>query len=255
MISFLLFGFYQLWNDPLKTVLGFALYNGALLSFAFFILYFLQQKKKELVGKKYLLLLEQENERLKLELNKRYLMPHTVLNSMMSIVSWVSQDTTAAISLINNLADEFREINILKDQSLIPFEKEIAICRKHLNIMACRKEICYTLMVEGEYFNLQTPPLIIYSLVENALKHAWGPHECGTFRLQINCNRNYINLRLTNNVGHSFDSASSEETGFSYKYVRSRLKHAFGDNWSLVHAFEDPLYIVAIQFPCNSELS
>ncbi len=73
--------------------------------------------------------------RLEVDLLKKNIQPHFILNTLQSITSWIKKKPDNAFQLIEALAEEFRMINRIADKKLIPLHQEIDLCNTHLKLM------------------------------------------------------------------------------------------------------------------------
>ncbi len=174
-----------------------------------------------------------QSTRLKLELLKKNIQPHFLLNTLTSLMDWVEESPKRGVLFIEALAKEFDLFNQMEDQTLVPIEQEIALCRSHLEIMKYRKEINYSWEEEGIDPGQTIPPAILHTLLENGITHglplkdnsvkfklifeADGQSKCYTF--------------LTMAAGDP--KAKSREEGTGLKYIKARLTESYDDQWDL----------------------
>jgi hypothetical protein len=166
--------------------------------------------------------------RLELELLKKHIHPHYLLNTLNSIVAWIEEDPRNAVQLISALADEFRMLLRFSKLPLITLSEEIALCKAHLRVMGLRYGKEFAFEAEGIEGSEMIPPLIIHTLVENGLTHGYKQKSCGRFVLtRISLPKGY-QLSLFND-GTAENCSSSEGSGL--RYVKVRLEEAFPGNW------------------------
>ena len=65
--------------------------------------------------------------RLQLDLIKRNINPHFMMNTLTSIMEVLEQDKDQGIAFIHSLANEFSLINRVSDKQLIPINEEIEL--------------------------------------------------------------------------------------------------------------------------------
>ncbi|MCB0294650.1 MAG: histidine kinase, partial [Calditrichaeota bacterium] len=117
--------------------------------------------------------------RLETELLKKHIQPHFLMNTLLSIISWIREDPPTAIKLIQSLAEEFRMINQISSQTEIPLSDEVALCRTHLTLMGYRQDVQYALEAQNLPGEEKIPPMIFHTLIENGLTHAYRSGENG----------------------------------------------------------------------------
>jgi len=192
------------------------------------------------------------SQRLENELLKKSIQPHFIMNTLHSIKSWSDRDPEKAERLIEALAEEFRIVNRVSGEREIPLEEEIRLCRHHLELMGLRRAARYNLLVEGETEGLDIPPLVLHTLIENGLTHAYEPGEDGTFRLEVRADGSRREFRLTNDgsrlarLGEGDAPADSAEDGMGLKYVKARLEESRPGGWSLASGLREGKWEVRI---------
>ena len=169
---------------------------------------------------------------LELELLKKNINPHFVLNTLTSIIVWLRRDSGAAIKLIEALAEEFRIINQVSALKQIPVNQEIDLCKAHLKIMGFRRGAEYkfeTINIDGTE---TVPPMIFHTLVENGLTHGFEKKINGTFILQKTKLADSTEFILSND-GEFNTEDTKGSTGFGMRYVKSRLEESYPGKWSI----------------------
>ncbi|MBU8870594.1 MAG: histidine kinase [Gemmatimonadales bacterium] len=188
--------------------------------------------------------------RLEVDLLKKNIQPHFILNTLQSIMNWIKKEPDNALQLIEALAEEFRMINRIADKKLIPLHQEIDLCNTHLKLMGFRMGSTYELITDGLCEDGQVPPMIFHTLIENALTHSFETQEGGTIRLACERNDQQIVYHLSNNGSRlrevSRKSEDEIQEGMGLKYIRARLNESFFDKWSVDHTLDDDQWKVTI---------
>ncbi len=188
--------------------------------------------------------------RLEVDLLKKNIQPHFILNTLQSIMSWIKKKPDNAFQLIEALAEEFRMINRIADKKLIPLHQEIALCNTHLKLMGLRMGSTYELITDGLCENGQVPPMIFHTLIENALTHSFKSLENGTIRLTCERDGQKTIYHLSNNGSRLREiSQKAEEEiqeGMGLQYIKARLNESYLDKWELDYTLDDELWKVTI---------
>jgi sensor histidine kinase YesM len=191
------------------------------------------------------------SERLEAELLKKSIQPHFIMNTLLSIKSYLGIDSARAERLIEALAEEFRLINRISKQGEIPLAEELNLCRLHLELMGYRRDARYELVTAGDCQGFSIPPMVLHTLVENGLTHAFKPKESGTFR--FSCARQgrtsvYLMENDGANLGERLADAGSQqaEEGLGLRYVRARLEEAYPGKWRLDYGLRQGAWTVRI---------
>lgn len=190
---------------------------------------------------------ELRNVRLEMELLKKHIQPHFLLNSLNSIIAWLEEDPPIASKLINSLADEFRMLLAFSGKKLILLSDEIKLCKAHLNVMSLRQDKKFTMAVEGVNGGEMLPPLVIHTLVENGLTHGYAERDNGIFKLSCTRLKKGLKLVLFNDSATEQKQIPSAE-GTGMKYVKTRLEEAFPSSWKITHGQVDGGWEVVIEY-------
>lgn len=204
-------------------------------------------------------------QRLELELVKKQLQPHFILNTLTAIEEWIDTSPRDAVSFIQALALEFRQMAQLSSQSLVTFAQEIALCESHLKIMGYRFDAQFNLVNEGVNECALIPPGILLTLIENAFSHNNYGASTYDFFIQVHedtPNSNKVMTRVTfksqrcgtskndNGVNLRVTGASEDiGTGVGTKYIKARLTEAYGEHWYFDENQEFDYWTVTLTFP------
>ncbi|HVS29823.1 MAG TPA: histidine kinase [Thermoanaerobaculia bacterium] len=167
--------------------------------------------------------------RLELEMLRRHLQPHFLMNTLTALSEWIESDPKAAVRMIESLADELRILATMANHSLVPAEDELRLCRTHLANMSMRKDVAYELEVDGVDGRQLVPPAVFHTLVENAITHGTPSPRSVTFRLSARA--------AGHRIRYTFEAPAPDEDppvtrGGGTRYIEARLREAWGEAWS-----------------------
>ncbi|MBN2415771.1 histidine kinase [bacterium] len=187
---------------------------------------------------------------LEIELLKRHIKPHFLMNTLFTVISLIRKDANKAITMIELLADEFQIINNISQRTLIPLSEELDLCRKHLDIMQLRKHGAYTFITDHIDPVRQIPPMIFHTLIENAITHAYTAGEPGRIELNFQETERRVIYTMKND-GSRLAASDSPESGVfregtGFKYIRSRLEESYPGRWTLDYGVADEKWVVTI---------
>ena len=173
-----------------------------------------------------------QSTRLRLELLKKNIQPHFLMNTLTSLIDWVEETPKKGVLFIEALAKEFDLFNQIENETLIPITQEIELCRTHLEIMEYRKEVTYRWEEEGIDPEEKIPPGILHTLLENGITHSL-PLEDNSVRFKLiyafnDKYKSYTFLTYAKNVRES-NTLKKEGTGI--KYVKARLTESYTTKW------------------------
>ncbi len=167
---------------------------------------------------------------LEIELLKKNINPHFVLNTLTSIIVWLRKDSDSAIKLIEALAEEFRIINQVSALKQIPVQKEIELCKAHLKIMSFRKGADYKLETIDIEEQENIPPMIFHTLIENGLTHGYETKISGTFTL-TRTRQTGLTQYILRNDGEFSSANGNKSSGFGNRYITTRLEEVYPGRW------------------------
>ncbi|MCX2454293.1 histidine kinase [Pedobacter sp. PLR] len=173
--------------------------------------------------------------RLKTELLKKNIQPHFIKNTLTSLIDWIEESPKQGVIFIQALSTEFDLMNEIADETLIPVEKEIELCKVHLKVMQFRKEINYQWSDSGIDPKETIPPAIFHTILENGITHS-KPLPDGTVSFQLNFIKapefkQYTLLTIAENREKNRAGKPRKESGTGFRYVKARLRESYGDQW------------------------
>lgn len=175
-----------------------------------------------------------QSTRLQLELLKKNIQPHFLMNTLTSLMDWVEEAPKKGVLFIEALAKEFDLFNQIEDQTLIPITQEIELCRSHLEIMEYRKELTYVWEQEGIDPERKIPPAVIHTLLENGITHSLPMDDNSIrFKLVFESTSDYACYTFLT-FASGVREGSSREEGTGIKYIKARLTESYLSKWDLV---------------------
>jgi hypothetical protein len=174
------------------------------------------------------------SQRLEIELLKKNIQPHFLLNTLTVLIEVIEQAPATAVTLIEALSEEFQILTQVASEKLIPLRQELDLCRSHLRIMSVRRDAPCELSVTGADDRALVPPALFHTLVENGLTHQAGVGDM-KFVLHAEYRPNWARYTFTApRAGWRMES-STEATGAGtgLRYVKARLDESFPGRWAL----------------------
>jgi len=167
--------------------------------------------------------------------------PHFLFNTLASIDHLIETDPPRASTMQKNLIallrasmPSMRESNPAQHN----LGREMAVIRPYLEILKVRMEdrLQATIHVPEGLLSAEFPPMMIQSLVENAIKHGLEPKaEGGTLTVSAEIVHGRLAVTVAD-TGLGFGRADTAGTGIGLANIRERLKLLYGDKASMVVA-------------------
>ncbi|WP_298421141.1 sensor histidine kinase [uncultured Kordia sp.] len=174
-----------------------------------------------------------QSTRLRLELLKKNIQPHFLMNTLTSLIDWIEESPKKGVLFIEALAKEFDLLNQIENKTLIPINQEIELCRTHLEIMEYRKEINYSWQEEGIDTEQKIPPGIFHTLLENGITHSLPLQDNSIqFKLIFELNTDYKCYTFLTFANRANQAILNKEDGTGIKYIKARLTESYQEQWN-----------------------
>lgn len=173
--------------------------------------------------------------------------PHFLFNTLAGVRSAILSDPARGVAIIDHLVDYLRSTipRMRTDitQMHVPLEAELTTIRAYLGVIHFRiPRLSYSIESDPAWSALRVPPLMLISLVENAVKHGIEPKQ-GAAHIAVVVSKitdhdnQALILRVTDN-GVGFGAANSG-CGIGLANLRERLKQCYADRGRLELAGND----------------
>ena len=167
--------------------------------------------------------------------------PHFLFNTLASIDHLIETDPPRASTMQKNLIALLRaSMPSMRDSNPAQHNlgREMAVIRPYLEILKVRMEdrLQASVNVPEGLLSAEFPPMMIQSLVENAIKHGLEPKaEGGTLTVSAEIVHGRLAVTVAD-TGLGFGRADTAGTGIGLANIRERLKLLYGDKASMVVA-------------------
>ena len=180
--------------------------------------------------------------------------PHFLFNTLASIDHLIETDPARASTMQKNLIALLRaSMPTMREASgkggnggVRDLGREIAVIRPYLEILKVRMEerLITEIAVPDGLLSAEFPPMMIQTLVENAIKHGLEPKpEGGTLRVAAEIVHGKLQMTVAD-TGLGFGKAASSGitagTGVGLANVRERLQMLYGPKASLTVTENQP---------------
>jgi LytS/YehU family sensor histidine kinase len=170
--------------------------------------------------------------RMEIELLKKNLQPHFLLNTLTALTEVVEQSPREAVRLIDDLAEEFRSLSRMSAEKLIPLSQELDLCRAHLRVMSLRTGKAWRLEAESLDLAATVPPALFLTLIENGFAHQRVATSGAAFVLRQQKSPGGATLYVFESPGRAHDEPGRAAGGTGLRYVKARLEESFPSRWS-----------------------
>ena len=198
-------------------------------------------------------------ERLKLESSvketeakvlRAHMNPHFMFNALNSIRALIIEDPTRAQQGITQLSNILRSSLIADRRTTVTLKEELKTIADYLALEKVRYEERLQIKwdIDENTLGVQLPPMMLQTLVENAIKHGvqkairWGFVEINT---TLQGNKLHIKIRNTGQLSNEKGHSQSEASGFGLENTIQRLRLLYGDAAHFAIFQEDELTVCA----------
>ncbi|MBL7882575.1 MAG: histidine kinase, partial [Bacteroidia bacterium] len=171
-----------------------------------------------------------------IELNKlkSQLNPHFIFNAMNSIRALVDENPNKSKDAITQLSNILRNTLQMGKNKVIPFDEELKIIKDYLALEQIRYEerLKTKIEISPESSSFQVPPLMIQTLIENAIKHGISKlTEGGVIEFNTTVENNVLSIKIKNSG--QLNNQKETDSGFGIKNTLQRLQLLYGKDASL----------------------
>ncbi len=190
----------------------------------------------------------------KMQMMQAQVEPHFLFNTLASVEHLIETDPPRASAMQRSLIKYLRAVlPQMRDNALITnLGREADMVEAYLNLLKMRMEerLTVDLDIPDGLRTAAFPPMMLQSMVENAIKHGLeGKPEGGTLKVRADVAHNKLRVIVSDN-GLGFGAKPSDGTGLGLSNIRERLKLLHGEQGQLLIAANSPSgVIVTIEVP------
>lgn len=169
---------------------------------------------------------------------KSQLNPHFIFNALNSVRALVDEDPEKAKSAITRISNILRFSLMMDKKQTIEFEDELNTVRDYLTLESIRFEerLQVEYNIEDEAYNYKIPPMMLQTIVENAIKHGISNLVKGG-SIEIKCREGleddlYIQVKNSGNLDSPPSLKAKADGGHGLSNTVQRLKLIYGDRAS-----------------------
>lgn len=168
---------------------------------------------------------------LELKTIKSHINPHFIFNALNSIRALVDENPERARTAITELSNILRSSMQAEKMETVPLERELNIVKDYLALEHIRFEdrLQIEYDIDEDTLDQPVPPMMLQTLVENAIKHGIGKQKSGGLvRVVSDYKDNHHELIVQNSGQLNPGNNTSNGDGFGLSSTRNRLKLLFG---------------------------
>jgi LytS/YehU family sensor histidine kinase len=182
---------------------------------------------------------------------KSQLNPHFMFNAMNGIRALIEEDPERAKTAITQLSNIFRYSLKIERTETVPLEDEIKTVNDYLSLEFIRYEerLRYSIDIESSINFVEIPPMMVQTLVENAIKHGISKlPKGGEVIVKAYKEKNDIYL-IISNTGTINEKEMADSKGFGLANTKHRLSLLYGEKASFKIGNCDGMVRAEIKIP------
>ena len=199
-----------------------------------------------------MLMLNIQNEKMlqEVEALKYQISPHFLMNTLNNIQSLIATSPDAAYNTIQRLSKMMRYLLYDNNAQSVPLRNEVEFLRNFIDLMKIRYPSTLNICAEfpGNETDVNVPPLLFVSFIENAFKHGVSYTEESIITVSIGIDDSMLTFYCAN-INAKDSSKKKNDGGIGLKNARRRLDLIYGDEYELAISDTDMMYIVELKFP------
>ena len=192
----------------------------------YYIWHYIEASRKTELDKVHLESLVKE---LQLKTIKSHINPHFIFNALNSIRALVDENPGRARTAITELSNILRSSMQAEKLETAPLERELGLVKDYLGLEHIRFEdrLQIEYEIDEDTLDQQVPPMMLQTLVENAIKHGISKQVDGGLIKIISDFKDDHHELVVQNTGHLDGPVNSD--GFGIASTQNRLRLLFGN--------------------------
>lgn len=181
--------------------------------------------------------------------------PHFLFNSLNTLASVTLKDADKAHRLCHLLADFLRYSVAYSKQETVSLRDELEHIQNYLGIERERfgDRLQTDFVIDDEILSVELPPLILFPVVENAVKHGIDSLiEGGVIKIEGHRKGSNLMLKVSNPVDELGQKARG--TGHGLLSLERRLKNRYGEHARIRRDKQKGIFSVALYIPMQEAL-
>jgi len=193
---------------------------------------------------------------LELQTIKSHINPHFIFNALNSIRALVDENPERARTAITELSNILRSSMQAEKMETVPLQQELDIVKDYLALehMRFEERLQIEMDIDENTLNQPIPPMMLQTLVENAIKHGISKRiNGGLIRVVSDFKNNHHEL-VVQNSGKLNGHSSIKDQGFGIKSTEDRLNLLYqGKAHFEIHEIEGGMVESRIIMPATTK--
>ena len=185
---------------------------------------------------------------------KSQLNPHFMFNALNSIRALIEEDPKSAQTAVTKLSNILRYSLKMERIETVPLEDEMKAVSDYLSLEKIRFEerLKFDMEISPNSLNVEIPPMMIQTLVENGIKHGISKRtDGGEISICSTVTDSELHIKIKNN-GKIEDEMLKQSKGFGISNTKHRLNLLYGEKASFtIKNDSEDMVLAEIIIPIN----
>ncbi len=176
--------------------------------------------------------LERHNLQSELEYLKYQINPHFFMNTLNNIHALVDLDSEKAKTSILELSKMMRYVLYESSNKTVSLSREIKFLINYIELMRLRytDKVSIEVSMPGELPNIEVPPLLFISFIENAFKHGVSYQKDSFIHVCMQVEDQQLLFQCSNS---NWKKGDGKHCGIGLENIRKRLRLLYGEDYVL----------------------
>jgi sensor histidine kinase YesM len=196
--------------------------------------------------------IEKEHMQSELAFLQNQVSPHFFMNTLNNIHALIEQDQNLAKNAVLKLSEMMRYLLYESGRGTTTLTKEIEFLRSYVKLMQLRVDESVKVEFElpDKYVNVNLPPLLFISFIENAFKHGVSYREASALSFSLLQQTGTLEFTAINTVS-SFKNSESlvQQGGIGLENIKKRLDLLYKGRHQLIIESNNNEYKVRLIIP------
>jgi len=196
--------------------------------------------------------IEKEHMQSELAFLQNQVSPHFFMNTLNNIHALIELDQKLAQNAVLKLSEMMRYLLYESGRGTTTLAREIEFLRSYVKLMQLRVDdsVKVSFEITEDYNNVNLPPLLFISFIENAFKHGVSYRESSSLSFKLLQNPDSLVFISENNVLTRSKTASIiHHGGIGLENIKKRLDLLYGGKHQLIIDNSDNKFIVTLIIP------
>jgi hypothetical protein len=196
--------------------------------------------------------IEKEHMQSELAFLQNQVSPHFFMNTLNNIHSLIEADQKLAQSAVLKLSEMMRYLLYESGRGTTSLKREIEFLRSYIKLMQLRvdKSVNVQFELPDDFINVNLPPLLFISFIENAFKHGVSYREPSSLSFRLIQTNDSIEFTAVNSISaYKNNNSVIHHGGIGLENIKKRLKLLYGDKHQLIIDRTDHEFRIKLVIP------